>query len=1040
MNVSQFFISRPIFAGVLSILIFIGGAIAVWQLPITEYPEVVPPTVVVTANYPGANPEVIAETVATPLEQEINGVENMLYMSSQATSDGRMTLTITFAIGTDPDDATTLVQNRVNRATPRLPQEVQRLGVVTEKSSPNLTMVVHLTSPDNRYDMLYLSNYADQNVKDELARIDGVGQVRLFGVGEFSMRVWLNPSKLAALQMNPGDVVAAIADQNQQAAAGSLGAQPTGSSEFQLLINVRGRLKDESEFENIIVKTGDDGEITRLKDIARIELGANTYSLRSLLNNKPAAAIPIFQAPGSNAIQISDDVRARMAELSQLFPEGLEFDIVYDTTVFVRGSIEAVVNTLFEAVLLVVLVVVLFLQTWRASIIPLVAVPISLVGTFAFMQLMGFSLNALSLFGLVLAIGIVVDDAIVVVENVERNIAEGKTPFDATVQAMKEVTGPIIATTLVLAAVFVPTAFMSGLTGQFYKQFALTITISTVISAINSLTLSPALSALLLKPHGKSNDWLTRGMDKVFGRFVFAPFNRLFERSAKGYTNAVGGLIRKSSIVLVLYAGLIALTYNQFATTPTGYVPPQDKQYLVAFAQLPNAASLDRTEEVIREMSRIAMEHPGVSDAVAFPGLNINGFTNSPSSGILFTPLKPFDERESPELSASAIAAKLNQQFGSIKGAYVAIFPPPPVNGLGTIGGFRLQVEDRGNLGFEELERVTQEVIGKAWQHPALTDAFTSFTVAVPQLDVDVDREKAVSQGVNIDTLFTTMQAYLGSLYVNDFNLFGRTYQVNVQADAQYRQDIEDISQFKIRNAQGDMIPLGSFLDVEHSAGPDRVMHYNGYITAEINGAPAPGYSSDQARAAIEKILAETLPLGMTYEWTELTYQQILAGNAAAYIFPLVVLLVFLVLAAQYESLRLPLAIILIVPMTLLSALIGVKIYGGDNNIFTQIGLIVLVGLATKNAILIVEFAKELQDSGMSALAAIKEASRLRLRPILMTSIAFIMGVLPMVLSTGAGAEMRQAMGVAVFSGMIGVTVFGLILTPVFYYLLKRKG
>ena len=1040
MNVSQFFISRPIFAGVLSILIFIGGAIAVWQLPITEYPEVVPPTVVVTANYPGANPEVIAETVATPLEQEINGVENMLYMSSQATSDGRMTLTITFAIGTDPDDATTLVQNRVNRATPRLPQEVQRLGVVTEKSSPNLTMVVHLTSPDNRYDMLYLSNYADQNVKDELARIDGVGQVRLFGAGEFSMRVWLNPSKLAALQMNPGDVVAAIADQNQQAAAGSLGAQPTGSSEFQLLINVRGRLKDESEFENIIVKTGDDGEITRLKDIARIELGANTYSLRSLLNNKPAAAIPIFQAPGSNAIQISDDVRARMAELSQLFPEGLEFDIVYDPTVFVRGSIEAVVNTLFEAVLLVVLVVVLFLQTWRASIIPLVAVPISLVGTFAFMQLMGFSLNALSLFGLVLAIGIVVDDAIVVVENVERNIAEGKTPFDATVQAMKEVTGPIIATTLVLAAVFVPTAFMSGLTGQFYKQFALTITISTVISAINSLTLSPALSALLLKPHGKSNDWLTRGMDKVFGRFVFAPFNRLFERSAKGYTNAVGGLIRKSSIVLVLYAGLIALTYNQFATTPTGYVPPQDKQYLVAFAQLPNAASLDRTEEVIREMSRIAMEHPGVSDAVAFPGLNINGFTNSPSSGILFTPLKPFDERESPELSAGAIAAKLNQQFGSIKGAYVAIFPPPPVNGLGTIGGFRLQVEDRGNLGFEELERVTQEVIGKAWQHPALTDAFTSFTVAVPQLDVDVDREKAVSQGVNIDTLFTTMQAYLGSLYVNDFNLFGRTYQVNVQADAQYRQDIEDISQFKIRNAQGDMIPLGSFLDVEHSAGPDRVMHYNGYITAEINGAPAPGYSSDQARAAIEKILAETLPLGMTYEWTELTYQQILAGNAAAYIFPLVVLLVFLVLAAQYESLRLPLAIILIVPMTLLSALIGVKIYGGDNNIFTQIGLIVLVGLATKNAILIVEFAKELQDSGMSALAAIKEASRLRLRPILMTSIAFIMGVLPMVLSTGAGAEMRQAMGVAVFSGMIGVTVFGLILTPVFYYLLKRKG
>ena len=1040
MNISQFFISRPIFAGVLSLLIFIGGAIAVWQLPITEYPEVVPPTVVVTANYPGANPEVIAETVATPLEQEINGVENMLYMSSQATSDGRMTLTITFAIGTDPDEATTLVQNRVNRATPRLPQEVQRLGVVTEKSSPDLTMVVHLTSPDNRYDMLYLSNYADQFVKDELARINGVGQVRLFGAGEFSMRVWLDPNKLAALQLNPGDVAAAIADQNQQAAAGSLGAQPTGTSEFQLLINVRGRLKDEAEFENIIVKSGENGEITRLKDVARIELGSEFYALRSLINNNPAAAVPVFQAPGSNAIQISDDVRARMAELSKAFPEGLEYEIAYDPTVFVRGSIEAVISTLLEAVLLVVLVVVLFLQTWRASIIPLVAVPISLVGTFAFMQLMGFSLNALSLFGLVLAIGIVVDDAIVVVENVERNISEGKAPFEATVQAMKEVTGPIIATTLVLAAVFVPTAFMSGLTGQFYKQFALTITISTVISAINSLTLSPALSALLLKPHGKANDWLTRLMDKVFGRFVFSPFNRFFDRNSKRYTGAVGGLIRKSSIIMVLYAGLLGLTYFQFANTPTGYVPPQDKQYLVAFAQLPNAASLDRTEEVIREMSRIAMEHPGVEDAIAFPGLNINGFTNSPSSGVLFATLTDFDKRTTPDLSGGAIAAQLNQNFGSIKGAFVAIFPPPPVMGLGTIGGFRLQVEDRRNLGFEELERVTQEVIGKAWAHPALTDAFTSFTVAVPQLDVDVDREKAVSQGVNIDTLFTTMQGYLGSLYVNDFNLFGRTYQVNVQADAQYRQDIENITQFKVRNAQGEMIPLGSFLNIEHSAGPDRVMHYNGYVTAEINGAAAPGYSSDQAKAAIEEILAETLPLGMTYEWTEITYQQILAGNASTFVFPLVVLLVFLVLAAQYESLRLPLAIILIVPMTLLSALIGVQVYGGDNNVFTQIGLIVLVGLATKNAILIVEFAKELQDKGMDALSAIKEASRLRLRPILMTSIAFIMGVLPMAVSTGAGSEMRQAMGVAVFSGMIGVTVFGLILTPVFYYLIQRKG
>lgn len=1039
MKFSQFFIQRPIFAAVLSLLIFIGGAIAVWKLPITEYPDVVPPTVVVTANYPGANPKVIAETVATPLEQEINGVENMLYQSSQATSDGRMTLTVTFAIGTDPDEATTLVQNRVNRALPRLPQEVQRLGVITEKSSPNLTMVVHLTSPDDRYDMLYLSNYADQNVKDELNRIDGVGQVRLFGAGEYSMRVWLNPNKLAALNMNPGDVVGAIRAQNQQAAAGSLGAQPTGSSDFQWLINVRGRLIEQDEFENIIVKTGDRGEITRLKDVARIELGADNYALRSLLNNRPAAAVPIFQAPGSNAIQISEDVRARMRELSKTFPDGLEYEIVYDPTVFVRGSIDAVVSTLFEAVLLVVLVVVLFLQTWRASIIPLVAVPISLVGTFAFMHLMGFSLNALSLFGLVLAIGIVVDDAIVVVENVERNIADGLSPVEATKQAMKEVTGPIIATTLVLAAVFIPTAFMSGLTGQFYRQFALTITISTVISAINSLTLSPALSALLLKPHGQAKDWLTRGMEKAFGGWLFKPFNRMFDKASGRYTGAVGSMVRKGGIIMVLYAGLLGLTWQQFDSTPTGYVPPQDKMYLVAFAQLPNAASLDRTEEVIREMSRIAMEHPGVSDAVAFPGLNINGFTNSPSSGILFTPLKPFDERQDPSLSAEAIAADLNKAFGSIKGAYVAIFPPPPVQGLGTIGGFRLQLQDRGSMGFETLERVSNEVIQKAWADPALTDAFTSFTVNVPQLDVDVDREKAMTQGVSIDTLFATMQGYLGAIYVNDFNLFGRTYQVNVQADAPYRQNIEQIEQMKVRNAQGEMIPLGSMLSIEHSAGPDRVMHYNGYVTAEINGAPAPGYSSDQAKAAIEKILDDTLPIGMTYEWTELTYQQILAGDTAMYVFPLVVLLVFLVLAAQYESLRLPLAIILIVPMTLLSALIGVKIYGGDNNIFTQIGLIVLVGLATKNAILIVEFAKELQEQGHDAFSAIKEASRLRLRPILMTSIAFIMGVLPMVLSTGAGAEMRQAMGVAVFSGMIGVTFFGLILTPVFYYLLQRR-
>ncbi|MBJ2136517.1 multidrug efflux RND transporter permease subunit [Paraglaciecola chathamensis] len=1037
---SQFFIRRPIFAAVISLIFFIVGAISVWQLPITEYPEVVPPTVVVTANYPGANPKVIAETVASPLEQEINGVENMLYMSSQATSDGTMTLTITFAIGSDVDLAQTQVQSRVERAKPRLPEEVQRLGIVTEKSSPDLTMVVHLTSPGERYDMLYLSNYAVLNVKDELARIEGVGQVRVFGAGDYSMRVWLDPNKVAALGLSPSNIVSAIREQNQQAAAGSLGAQPSGDSDFQLLINVKGRLTDVEEFEDIIIKVGEQGQISRLKDVARVELGASTYALRSMLDNKDAAAMPVFQASGSNAIQISDDVRSKMAELSKTFPEGLSYDIVYDPTVFVRGSIEAVVKTLFEAVLLVVLVVVLFLQTWRASIIPLVAVPVSLVGTFAFMHLLGFSLNALSLFGLVLAIGIVVDDAIVVVENVERNIADGLSPVAATQKAMKEVTGPIVATTLVLAAVFIPTAFMSGLTGQFYKQFALTITISTFISAINSLTLSPALSALLLKGHDSKKDALTRGMNKLLGGWLFNPFNRFFARLSDGYGWVVKKVLRFGLLVGVIYVGLVGLTGLQFATTPTGYVPGQDKQYLVAFAQLPDAASLDRTEEVIKEMSRIALEQPGVSNSVAFPGLSINGFTNSTNSGIVFTPLDDFADRTDPSLSAGAIAAALNQKFAAIEDAYIAIFPPPPVQGLGTIGGFRLQIQDRANYGYDELYKVTMQVMQKAWATPELAGVFSSYQINVPQLDVDIDRTKAKQQSVSLDELFTTLQGYMGSVYANDFNQFGRTYQVNVQADEQFRQTPEQIAQLKVRNNNGDMVPIGSFINVNNTAGPDRVMHYNGFTTAEINGGAAPGYSSGEAQAAIEKILAETLPNGMTYEWTELTYQQILAGNAGMYIFPLIILLVFLVLAAQYESLSLPLAIILIIPMTLLSALSGVLIAGGDNNIFTQIGFIVLVGLATKNAILIVEFAKELQDEGRTAYEAILEAGRLRLRPILMTSIAFIMGVVPMVFSSGAGAEMRQAMGVAVFSGMIGVTVFGLLLTPLFYYVLAKRG
>jgi multidrug efflux pump len=1036
-NIAQFFVDRPIMAAVLSLIFVIAGSIAVFKLPIAEYPEVVPPTVVVHASYPGANPEVIAETVATPLEEQINGVEGMLYTSSQATSDGTMTLTVTFALGTDLNNAQVEVQNRVAQALPKLPEEVQRLGVTTQKSSPDLTMVVHLTSPDKRYDMLYLSNYARLHVKDLLTRLDGVGDVQIFGAGEYSMRVWLDPQKLAQRNMTTGDVVHAIQEQNVAVAAGALNAPPVpGKTDFQLNINTQGRLSTVDDFRNIIVRTDADGSVVHLSDVARVELGSDQYALRSLLNNQPAVAIPIFARPGSNAIQISNEVRATMAELKKEFPEGVDYSIVYDPTVFVRGSIEAVAHTLLEAIFLVVLVVILFLQTWRASIIPLVSVPVSLIGTFAVMYLVGFSLNALSLFGLVLAIGIVVDDAIVVVENVERNIELGYTPRDATRRAMNEVTSPIVATALVLCAVFIPTAFISGLTGMFYRQFALTIAISTVISAFNSLSLSPALAAVLLKAHDAPKDRMTVWIDKAFG-WLFRPFNRMFHRGSDRYVSGVRRIVGKGPVALVLYAGLIGLAWVGFSHVPMGFVPAQDKQYLVSFAQLPDAASLDRTEDVIQRMSAIALKQPGVESAVAFPGLSINGFTNSTNAGIVFVTLKPFDERRDPSLSAGAIAGALNQKFLSIQDAYIAIFPPPPVQGLGTIGGFRLQVEDRGQLGFDELYKQTQTLIAKSQKVPALAGLFSSYQVSVPQIDADVNREKAKAEGVDLADVDQTMQAYLGSLYVNDFNRFGRIYQVNVSAEPSYRHEPEDISQLKTRNAKGDMVPLGSFVTVRRTAGLERVMHYNGYVTAEISGGPAPGFSSGQAQAAMEKLANENLPNGMSYEWTELTYQQILAGNTAILVFPLCVLLVFLVLSSLYESWSLPLAVILIVPMVLLSAIAGVWLSGGDDNIFTQIGLIVLVGLACKNAILIVEFARERQHEGMSRHEAVLEAARLRLRPILMTSIAFIMGVVPLVTSHGAGAEMRHAMGVAVFSGMLGVTIFGLIYTPLFYVLIR---
>ncbi|MBL8642165.1 MAG: efflux RND transporter permease subunit [Alphaproteobacteria bacterium] len=1038
MNFSAFFIDRPIFAGVLSVLVFLGGLISMFQLPISEYPEVVPPTVMVSAQFPGASPATIAETVATPLEEQINGVENMLYMSSLASTDGTLSLNVVFKIGTDPDLAQQLVQNRVSQALTRLPDITRQLGITTTKSSPDLTMVVHLKSPGGRYDMLYLRNYANLNVKDSLNRIQGVGQVGLFGSGDYAMRIWLNPDKIGELHMNPAEVISAIRSQNIQVAAGVIGGPPYDKGvELQMPINAHGRLQSVEEFEQVIIKRDTSGAITRLKDVARIELAAQQYGLRSFLDNQDAVAIPIFAAPGSNALQISKDVRQTMETLKETFPDDVDYSIVYDPTVFVRDSIKSVVYTLFEAILLVVLVVIVFLQTWRASIIPLLAVPVSVVGTFAFMHMFGFSINVLSLFGLILAIGIVVDDAIVVVENVERNIEEGLSPRDATIRAMKEVTGPIVATGLVLAGVFIPIAFITGLTGQFYKQFAVTIAIATLISMVNSLTLSPAMAALLLKGHDSPKDRLTKSMNFVFGWF-FRGFNKFFYKGSRVYERGVQKSLARKTIMMLIYAGFLVVTAYGFQIVPPGFVPAQDKQYLVSFAQLPQGATLERTEKVIREMSDIASKEPGVSNAVAFPGLSINGFVSSASAGIVFVTLKPFAERRTPDLSGFAIAGSLQQKFAALPDAFIAIFPPPPVQGLGTIGGFKLQVEDRTDQGYQALDNVMKEIQAKAWQEPALAGVFSSYNINVPQLFVDLDRTKVQQMGVQVSDVFGTMQAYLGSMYVNDFNQFGRTYQVIAQADKEFRAKPEDITRLQVRNTEGQMIPLGSVITVHETFGPETASRYNAYRSADLNGNAAPGYSSGEAQMAITKILQDTLPPGMDFEWTELTYQQILAGNTTMFVFPICILLVFMVLAAQYESLTLPLAVILIVPMSIMSALIGVYITGGDNNIFTQISLFVLAGLACKNAILIVEFARELEHQGRTVVEAAIEASRLRLRPILMTSFAFIMGVVPLVLSYGAGAEMRHAIGIAVFSGMVGVTFFGIFLTPVFYVLLRK--
>ena len=1038
MKFTHFFVNRPIFAAVLSAIIVIVGVISLTQLPLSEYPAVTPPTVQVRAAYPGANPKVISETVAAPLEQEINGIEGMLYMSSQSTTDGRMTLTVTFEQGVDAERAQVQVQNRVQRALPRLPQETQRIGVVTEKTSPDMLLVAHLISPSGQHDALFMTNYALLNIRDELQRIPGVGSVYVWGAGEYSMRIWIDPAKLAARQLTASDVVAAIREQNVQVAAGVLGQQPDATTAFQIPVTTRGRLADEAEFGAIVLETGAAGEITRLSDVARIELGANAYALRSLLDGMPASGIQIIQAPDANALDVAAAVRAKMAELARSFPDGIEYRIAYDPTLFVRASISNVIGTLIEAVLLVVLVVVLFLQNWRASIIPLAAVPVSLVGTAAVMHLLGYSLNTLSLFGLVLSIGIVVDDAIVVVENVERHLANGLSPKEAARRAMTEVTGPIIAITSVLAAVFIPTAFLGGLTGQFYKQFAITIAISTILSAINSLTLSPALAGVLLHGHHGKRDLVTRVLDKLLGRWLFRPFNRLFERASNGYVRGARRVLRVSAIALVVYGGLLAFTWTGFQKVPTGFVPMQDKYYLVGIAQLPPGASLDRTEEVVKQMSAIALAEPGVANVVAFPGLSINGFSLVPNAAVLFAVLDPFEQRGTPDLSANAIAGRIMAKYSTIQDGFVGMFPPPPVPGLGNRAGFKLQLEDRAGLGHEALHAATMALVQKASADPRLAGVMPSFEINAPQLQLDIDRVKAKTQGVPLGGIFETLQISLGSLYVNDFNRAGRMYQVNVQADAPFRMEPEHIGQLQVRNSAGQMVPLSTLVEVTPTFGPDRVTRYNGYPSSDLSGAPAPGVSTGDAVAAMERLAAETLPPGITYEWTELTLQEKLAGDAGKLVFPIAILLAFLILAAQFNSWSLPIAVLLTVPLSLLSAIAGVWLTGGDNNIFTQIGFVVLVGLSAKNAILIVEFARAKEDDGLDPVSAALEACRLRLRPILMTSIAFIMGVVPLAIATGAGAEMRQAMGIAVLAGMLGVTLFGLLLTPVFYVVIRR--
>ncbi|MPZ57897.1 MAG: multidrug efflux RND transporter permease subunit [Rhizobiales bacterium] len=1041
MRISHFFIDRPIFASVVAIVFVILGGVSFVRLPVAQYPEIAPPIINVSGQYPGANAEVVATTVVAPIEEQINGVEGMLYISSNSTANGRFTISVTFDIGTNLDIAQVQVQNRVAIAQPRLPADVRNIGVTVTKSSPDLMMIVHMFSPDKSRNDLFVSNYASLEIKDALTRVDGVGSITVFGSRDYAMRVWLDPDRLQSLNMTANDVVVALQGQNVQVASGVLNQPPVGDPRaFEISVQTQGRLSDPAEFGNITVKTTPTATV-KLRDVARVELAAQDYGSNSYLNTDPAVAIAIFQRPGSNALNTATAIRRTMQQLAQGFPAGVKHDIVYDPTLFIQQSVDAVVTTIGEAIILVVLVVILFLQTWRAAVIPIIAIPVSLIGTFFIMTVVGFTINNLSLFGLVLAVGIVVDDAIVVVENVERNIAAGLSPREAARRTMDEVGGALVAISLVLAAVFIPSAFITGISGQFYRQFALTIAGATLISLIVSLTLSPALCALLLKPHHEGRVPFWQWPVQAF----FRAFNWGFDRFARGYGWLVARLVRFAAIMLLLYAGMLVLGYGAFQRAPVGFIPQLDRGVIIVAAQLPAGAALHRTDEVMRRAVEISRQTPGVVEAVNIVGFSGATFTQAPNAGALFLVLEPFEVRaRDPAKSATAIQQRLQRSLGVIQEAMMIVIQPPPVSGIGNAAGFRMMVEDRAGRGPQALQNAVYAMMGRAAQTPGVAQVFSLFETATPEIYLDIDRTKAQLLGVNIPDVFSALQIYLGSAYVNDFNLFGRTFRVVAQAESEDRLDPKDVLKIRVRNNQGETVPLGSFTTVQGRSGPYRVPRYNLYPAAELDGAAAPGYSQGQAIEIMEQLAAQTLPDGFGYEWTTLALQQLRAGNTAAFAFVLAVVFVFLVLAAQYESLMLPLAVILIVPMCLVAAIAGVLIRMQDNNILTQVGFIVLIALAARNAILIVEFAKQLEDRGRDRFAAAVEASRLRLRPILMTSLAFIFGVTPLVWAIGAGAEMRQSLGTAVFSGMIGVTAFGLIFTPVFYvvcrWLSARRG